>query len=389
MRVLFTSFAYVPETSGVPIVVKYLAEGLASHGHTVTVATRTNGKKLPYQEMINGVDVHRFNIYQSLLKKDLGDTERYISFVIGAPKDVLVLECVQCQTTDILLPYLSSMNCRIVLHSHGGPGIHQKFFQWNTNVFHTIGNTFNWFRWKKYYGRTLPMYSDMIDLVICLSLCASDLEYMNSHMKRVAIVENASEEMFFQFKGKSEQIDLPIGINAKDYILCIANYVPNKDQVEIVRAFEKIRESDCALVLIGSKKNKYYDYVLKEANRVSSKSKKKIYALAGINRTLLPKVLGNARLFVMASHHEEYPVSLVEAMSMGVPFLSTDVGCARILPGGVTVSNRGDLALYMDYLISHPEMLSRLGNQGFKYAESNNRLDKVISLFENYLIQDS
>ena len=57
MKILFTSFAYYPETSGVPIVIQYLAEGLVHKGHSVSVATRVNGKHLSAHEVINGVNL--------------------------------------------------------------------------------------------------------------------------------------------------------------------------------------------------------------------------------------------------------------------------------------------------------------------------------------------
>ena len=43
MKILFTTFSYYPETSGVPVVVQYLAEGLAKRGHNVSVVTCMNG----------------------------------------------------------------------------------------------------------------------------------------------------------------------------------------------------------------------------------------------------------------------------------------------------------------------------------------------------------
>ena len=172
MKILFTTFAYYPQTSGVPIVVQYITEGLAAKGHSVCVATRKNGHDFPNEEMVNGVEVHRFDIGQTLTKRDTGNIEEYIDFIKNRDKDILVMECIQCHTTDILLKHLPKMNCKVVIHSHGGPGIHQKFLKWDTNIKHSIGNTHNWFRWKRYYGKELPNSAQYIDAVVCLSLCA-------------------------------------------------------------------------------------------------------------------------------------------------------------------------------------------------------------------------
>ena len=385
MKILFTTFSFYPETSGVPVVVQYLAEGLAKKGHNVSVVTCMNGHDYNVQETLNGVTIYRFNWGVNLFKNKYGEYQEYIKFVTEFPKDILILECIQCHTTDILLPYLKYMNCKVVLHSHGGPGIHQKMFRWDTNITHSIGNTHNWFRWKRYYKSTLPSFSKYIDAILCLSLCASDLHYMKKHMKRVEILENAANDIFFDEYKQSQDFSSVLNIKAKKYILCIANYIPNKGQLDIVKAFANIKDKNYALVCIGSSKNEYYEKVLNEANLISHKYGKEIHLLTGINREYFPSIISHASLFVMGSEHEEYPVSLIEAMACGTPFVSTDAGNARILPGGITVTNKSELSDFMDAVVSNGELGQRLGSQGKDYALKHNKIEIIISQLESIL----
>lgn len=385
MKITFTTFSYYPETSGVPIVVQYLAEGLYKRGHKVEVVTRKNGISLASEEIYNGVKITRFECGQSLFKRNIGDCKGFIQYIINTVRDVLIMECVQCHTTDILLPYLKYMNCKVVLHSHGGPGIHQKMFRWDTNIIHSIGNTHNWFRWKRYYKSILPSFSKDIDAVLCLSLCASDLHYMKKYMKRVEILENAANDIFFDEYKQSQDFSSVLNIKAKKYILCIANYIPNKGQLDIVKAFANIKDNNYALVCIGSSKNEYYERVLNEVNRISHNYGKEIHLLTGINREYFPSIISHASLFVMGSGHEEYPVSLIEAMACGTPFVSTDAGNARILPGGITVTNRSELSDFMDAVVSNRELGQRLGSQGKDYALKHNKIEIIISQLESIL----
>lgn len=385
MKILFTTFSFYPETSGVPVVVQYLAEGLAKKGHNVSVVTCMNGHDYNVQETLNGVTIYRFNWGVNLFKNKYGEYQEYIKFVTEFSKDILILECLQCHTTDILLPYLKYMNCKVVLHSHGGPGIHQKMFRWDTNITHSIGNTHNWFRWKRYYKSTLPSFSKYIDAILCLSLCASDLHYMKKHMKRVEILENAANDIFFDEYKQSLDFSSILNLKAKKYILCIANYIPNKGQLAIVKAFANIKDKDYALVCIGSSKNEYYERVLNEVNLISHKYGKEIHLLTGINREYFPSIISHASLFVMGSEHEEYPVSLIEAMACGTPFVSTDAGNARILPGGITVTNRSELSDFMDAVVSNGELGQRLGSQGKDYALKHNKIEIIISQLESIL----
>ena len=92
MRILFLSENYFPNVSGVPVVVKYLAEGLLSKGHDVAVATQMI-PEMPNQEVINGVTVYRFGIFKDLWHCHRGDYKGYVELVIGYKEDVTVFEC--------------------------------------------------------------------------------------------------------------------------------------------------------------------------------------------------------------------------------------------------------------------------------------------------------
>ena len=388
MRILFTTFAYYPERSGVPIVVQYLAEGLASKGHSVCVATRKNGHAFSDEEIINGVKVIRFNIGQTLTKRNTGNIDDYIAFVKEYPKDVLVLECLQCHTTDLLLPHLHDMNCRVVIHSHGTPGIRMKMFAWCGDLTHSLGNIVNWFRFRWYYKHTLPLYCKYVDVGVCLSLCSSDMAYFTKHLKNVCIVENAANEIFFDEQNYETDFSSVLDSKSVNYVLNISNYSDRKNQLTLIREFEKAGIKDCALVLIGSKKNKYYERSCHMAEQARQRSGCEIYVLTDVDRKYFPSIIHRASLFVMTSKFEEYPVSLVESMAVGTPFVSTMVGNAHTLPGGVVARDNEEVSILLKTLFNNPLILKRLGVQGKQYALQNNTLNSAVDAFEKVLIGD-
>ena len=384
MNILFTTFAYHPETSGVPIVVKYLAEGLARLGHKVSVATRKNGKQLPDYEVIDNVSVYRFSIGQDLYKRNTGDVDKYIQFVMDFQMDVLVMECLQCHTTDVLLPYLSRIKCRKFLHTHGAPGILMKPIEWEGDLLHTIGHLHNWFRWKKYYNYTLPKYVNEFSSGICLSLCASDMQYLSEHSCNVCIAENAADDMFFD----ETKYELPIShiINIKNnrYVVNISNYSDRKNQLLLLKSYKLAGLKNISLVLIGSSENSYQKKCLKFANKLNEEGFD-IHILHNIDRKFFPSIIYHADLFTMTSKWEEYPVSLVEAMAVGTPFLCTPVGNAHILPGGITSRNNGEIPSLLRNLLSNSNLLSRLAKQGKDYALNNNSLSVVLQNFNSII----
>ncbi len=59
MNILVTLTYYHPHWTGLTVIARHLAEGLAARGHTVTVLTSQHERALPKHEKINGVQVVR------------------------------------------------------------------------------------------------------------------------------------------------------------------------------------------------------------------------------------------------------------------------------------------------------------------------------------------
>ena len=144
MRILFVSEDYFPKTSGVPVVVKYLAEGLSERGFSVSVLTTLPAECIKREEVINGVSVFRYNIYRDIFQGIHGEKEDFRRFVTDNSFDAIVVECGQAITTDCLTPILPKMKSPLVLHAHGLSGLLLKPFTKKTDLYHTIGNTYSW-----------------------------------------------------------------------------------------------------------------------------------------------------------------------------------------------------------------------------------------------------
>lgn len=68
----------------------------------------------------------------------------------------------------------------------------------------------------------------------------------------------------------------------------------------------------------------------------------------------VPKVMEEADIFLLASKHEAYALTLIEAMAVGLPMVTTDVGCVGevVLDGvhGLVVRESGD-TVYADAML--------------------------------------
>jgi glycosyltransferase involved in cell wall biosynthesis len=94
-------------------------------------------------------------------------------------------------------------------------------------------------------------------------------------------------------------------------------------------------------------------------------------------------VLSTADVFVLPSFSEARPRSIIEAMSLGIPVVASDVGGIPSLVAHeetgllVPAGDPGALAAAIDRLIQSPDLCSRLGAAGRRRAEEDCRPDRT------------
>lgn len=117
-----------------------------------------------------------------------------------------------------------------------------------------------------------------------------------------------------------------LGLVPGRYVLNVARLVPEKRQLGLVAAFGKLAPPDWKLVLVGSAQNRseYPDAVERAASRFPH------CVMAGQRSGAeLSSLYANAGLFVLPSAHEGLPITLLEALSFGLPCIASDIPANR------------------------------------------------------------
>ena len=307
--------------------------------------------------------------------------------VLERNDDVTIIECCQAITTDVLLKYIKEIKGIKILHAHGLAGLSCKVFENKGNIKNTIGNTYNYFFWKIYYKFYLPKYINDFDTVINLSQYDSGEKYIRNHFKKEKfILGNATDNIFFE-KDKKNNIKKYCSTNG-NYFISIANYSPVKNQNQILKEFYKSNYGQkYDMIFIGKEKNNYYNRLIEYNKKLEKKyGKRNVYFLTNLNRNELPGILSGAKMYLAGSTHEEYSLSLIEAMTQGIPFVSTDVGNAKELPGGISIKNIKEMNIYIDKLMSNKKIYNNLSENGKKYASENCKItckiDELIKILK-------
>lgn len=379
MKILITVQTYYPKKDGVQMVTEYMAEGLKRKGHDITILTSSKGN-LKKEETYNGINIKRVNLFTKNAAI-IGNIKEYKKILLEEANnsDIMINVCTQNAFTDVALKIINNINCKKILYLHG---MHDfKFHKYDfDNIKTFVKKVIKNIVWKIYYiknGRFFKKYDSVIQLH---QMCVGYDYFKEKYNISSYIIENAADDRFF--------IELEKNNNSRDYVICVSNYICDKNQEMIIKAFYLSEKSkDLDLVFIGSRDTPY----LKKLKKIYDEYERmyehrNIKFLTGISREETINYVKNASLFLFSSKHEIYPLSIVEAMAAGIPFISTDVGCVRALPGGKIINNEKEMAYNIDNLFDNRMIKDKIGELGkvyaFEHLKTENKISKLNSLIE-------
>lgn len=382
-HLLLTIDDYYPRTGGVPAVSRYLCEGLAQKGYKVTVVT-IKYDSLPAKESFNGVDIVRFEIHTTRLKFISGEITEFKNYIQQANVDILINECPEALTSRCLYPILVDLKDVIkILHVHGFGGLFQYPLKINFS-----GRMLKAFKYRLFYFVYLRKYLSLYDLCLCLSEVDSSKTTLEKYAQRVKILRNAVDDIFFETSNRENPLLKYAQPTNKRYCLSIANYFPYKNQKGILLEFYKSVNDDISIIFIGKGSSRYFaELIAYNLELEKTYGKKDVFFLSGVAREDIPDILSNATLYLVGSFFEEFSISIIEAMAKGVPFVSTNVGNTRLLPGGVVVESISQMHKSIDLLLNNAELYKECSYRGRAYAMQNCRTEYAVDQLEKY-IQD-
>ena len=126
-----------------------------------------------------------------------------------------------------------------------------------------------------------------------------------------------------QIPDKSENTSYidALGLDAGNYILAVARFVPEKGFHDLIEAYNQ-SELTCKLVLVGD--SDHEDDYSRNLKKMATENPN-IILTGYITGDDLHQVFSHAKLFVLPSYHEGLPISLLEALSYGLIPLVSDI----------------------------------------------------------------
>lgn len=212
-----------------------------------------------------------------------------------------------------------------------------------------------------------------------------------------------NNEMYQYFPNKKNQKLIPLGIDTDYYnpnlfpdvstkskfeIIVVANLVPVKGVEVLIKAYNEIENNNLELTFLGNKDNDYGRYLENFVKELHLDSKVRFL---GKHPDVRP-FIKNANLYVIPTlnegRKEGMPMALVEAMSMGIPVLGSDIsGINYVLQDFrellFEAGNVDALKLKLQQIINMSETeRNELGNRLRNYCISNYSKQKFIYAHE-------
>ncbi len=175
--------------------------------------------------------------------------------------------------------------------------------------------------WTKYFFIALIAHK----IIAVSKFTANKLKKMIYFKDKISVIYNGIDTSIFELNNKEDRILIRKSLGIPDnaiIVICVANLYPAKGHETLLKAISLIYDKLPNLHVILAGKGQLKDTIEKQANILRIQNRIHILGL----RNDVPDLLKASDIFVLPSFSEAMPLSLLEAISSGLPVIATNVG---------------------------------------------------------------
>jgi glycosyltransferase involved in cell wall biosynthesis len=196
---------------------------------------------------------------------------------------------------------------------------------------------------------------------------------------QIEVIENGIDvERFHSSAGLPVDLDL-----SRRYVVHIARFHPIKDQATLLKAFEQVAKifPDVDLLMVGD--GELRNELVRLGKDLGLEERVRFLGI----RQDVPSILRVAKVFVLTSQSEGAPLTLLEAMAVGLPVVVTAVGgMPEIVRDGVDgiLAQRGDanaIASALIRLLENPGAASAMGAAAAQRIREYYTIDRAVERY--------
>lgn len=210
--------------------------------------------------------------------------------------------------------------------------------------------------------------------------------------EKITVIQTGMDTNFFKTLEPKNSLRQELGIQHDDMVvICVANLHPNKGHRYLLEAFEKAYQQNnhIKLLIVG-------DGIEKEnlkQQTIGYNSKNSILFLG--QRPDVPDLLALSDIFALATFFEGMCNAIMEAMSIGIPIITTDITENKeLVTEGETgllcpLRDSSSLAQAFTRLINNKELRIAMGNSAAKEMEEKYSLHITANRWKNFFVTQS
>jgi glycosyltransferase involved in cell wall biosynthesis len=362
MKIAYMGVKGLPSQSGTERVIEAIVNRLSGR-HEITVYC--DSSYTPKNALINGVKLIRIpTIKGKYTRAPVLDILSALHALFYGNYDVIHLNGVE---NTFILPILR-LRYRVVSTSHGSPGRMPKG-KWSLTA---------WYLMK------LTEYPFLFLSNSVTTISSADAIYFDAYYNKKIIYIPNGVDQDIQFDQNATQTFLrALGIEPQNYILFAAGRIIKRKGCHILlNALEQI-DSDIPLLIIGDLDQiPSYAKTLKEL----AANKRVIFIPAISNKGLLFGILNQCKLFVFPSTAEGMSMMLLEAVSLDIPMVCSDIQDNTSVLGDTVLYFRSDdakdLADKIQYALNNSQDMELLAHKASDTIKNHYSWEKIVRQYE-------
>jgi glycosyltransferase involved in cell wall biosynthesis len=200
------------------------------------------------------------------------------------------------------------------------------------------------------------------------------LDFMNGRLKEseITVAHAACDEIYQREPSGDDKARVRERYGLKGrYILTVGTLEPRKNLSTLFRAYAEIlKDHPIAELVVAGKKGWLYDTMLNEVKKLGIESHVKF--LGFVPLADMPALYSLAEVFVYPSLYEGFGIPPLEAMTCGVPVITSNVSSLPEVTGDAAIlinpRNVAELSSQLKRLLDNPSERERLGDAGRERA---------------------
>jgi glycosyltransferase involved in cell wall biosynthesis len=241
----------------------------------------------------------------------------------------------------------SALGIPVLMISHG-VSLHP--FTWQlTDVVRALG-------WQPYKRFVFPKLIAKIDVLTTLDETASSQRFFDRDLARrlgkpVLPLVNAPANWTSCFRNRNQR---------KMQVLVVGYFSPIKNQLGALEVFSQL-PNELQLKFVGERSGRYYEKCVRRVIELGLTDRVVFLEDSECN---LEEEFANSLVVLSPSVTEVLPLTLIEAMASGTPFVATRVGAVPLLEGGFHASDIVGLKNSIRLLIDDTEFWQQCSDAG-------------------------